>query len=255
MTNAAAGSYANYQAYWEEVVQCYANDTAYGDASRAFLSFEDYANVAYDFSHIEGAKLIAPMWVVDDMFTYINPVVRPDLWNTVRDVISHKPLMPLTLGAFNEDSSGTSIHVFFKDFVSSCRVQENIHLMSYDYYLDIENGTVLNPFAQFGGRRVSPVNEIFYLDDYLDNQLPWIPCGLLSGYKVTDVRMYLYCLSKRIKTRYQSIQVKVGTIQRSMDMVKSDTNVLESLSHEMQKALLVKTIITNPYVSCRLVIV
>lgn len=251
-----AGSYANYKAYWEEVVMCYANDIAYGDKDRAFLSFEDYANIAYDFSHIDTSKLVAPMWIVDDLYTYIDPWTQPAVWSNMVEFLKHQPMMPVTIGAYNQTQAGMTISVFFKDYMSTGPVQETPHMSTYDYYLDIDNSTVINPFAQFHHRRNFPLNEVFMMDDYLDNQMAWIPCGSSSiSYKVVDVRMYLYCLTKRIKTRYPAIQIKAETINRSLALTNADRNVYASLSHELQKALLVKMIITNPYVSCKLVIV
>lgn len=255
MTNDAAGSYASYRSYWEEVVMCYANDTAYGDAGRALLSFEDYANIAYDFSHIETAKLIAPMWIVDDLYTYIDPALQPGIWSSVVEALIHTPMLPITIGAYNYGDNRTTISVFFKDYMAIAEVQEVPHMSTYDYYLNIAQATVVNPFAQFHNRRVFPANQLFLMDDYLDHQMSWIPCGGGTGYKAMDIRMYLYCLTKRIKTRYSAIQIKAETINKSLAITNQDSNVFTTINHDMQKALLVKMIITNPYVSCKLVIV
>lgn len=68
------GSYVNYKVYWEEVVMCYVNDIVYGDKDRVFLFFEDYVNIVYDFFYIDIFKLVVFMWIVDDLYIYI------DLW-------------------------------------------------------------------------------------------------------------------------------------------------------------------------------
>lgn len=249
------GSYQEYKHFWSEYVLCYTDDNARDEKTNAALEFVDYCNLASMFSKIEGGKLLAPMWVVDDLLSYVSPFDNYNLWRMYAERLMRSVYIPISLCSFHESNGQMSAYVYFADTSFTVPVQEYPHMTTYDYYFCLDTGLVVNPFESLGARKLSHLNGVFDLDDFLDNQYQWVQTGNGHVCKPTDLRMYLHTLSKRIKTKYHHIQIKGSTLSRCMERTKDDYDVFALISHEMQKALIVKMIVTNPYISCNLVIV
>lgn len=249
------GCYEEYKHFWSEYVLCYTDDNARDERSNAALEFVDFCNLASMFSKIEGGKLLAPMWVVDDLLSYLSPNESYALWSMYAERLMRSVYIPISLCSFHEVGNQMSVYVYFADTTFAAPVQDYPHMSTYDYYLCLDTGLITNPFESLGARKLSQLNGVFDLDDFLENQYQWVQTGNGHACKPTDLRMYLHTLSKRIKTKYHHIQIKGSTLSKCIAMTGHDTDVFAPISHEMQKALIVKMIVTNPYISCNLVIV
>lgn len=241
----------SYQRFWSESVALRFNDQSANNPTT--ISFDDYIHLANQYG-FNDKLAIAPLWVADDAVAYgFGPGMDTN------QALQAEILLPVSLFAYYSSGAysdnGYRITIPFGNEIVDCPVTED-EMSTYDSHYSFVERTIVYPFRDelhpFQNQQHAYKQPIL-LDELLE-RFQWIG-SYGSHYSPVDVRMCIYMLSKKIKTSSTTISVLASTLTKYVAMAdKFDRDVFAPLHHEMQKAILVKMILNNPYVRSNILI-
>jgi len=233
-------SLTDYEKYWTHAVNDYWVEvqTACSPYSAIIPDYGHYLDLASGYG-IHDKLAISPLWYIDSLLCSYNKYSNIDDLMTVE--------LPVCLFTYISQANINIFSCIFKDEVLAKEVTDS-DCSGYDAFYNLKTkALVYYP-------RQECSDTYFNIDTFIDSVEIFTSFNL--HHHPGNVRICLYALSKRIKSNYKTFYISSRVANEAFRYCDNyDKDVNSVISPMMQKALLVKFIISNPYIRCNLVIV